>query len=78
MSPKLTPQARKRAIERILEARFTLGAFEEIRRHDPPYWASPRNDMARGIYGEALREKRRLQTVPDDELVAEARAARLH
>jgi len=55
----LTTRARKRAIEEILEARFTLGAFEETRREDPPYWASPRNDMGRGIYGQAIREKRR-------------------
>jgi len=54
-------QGRKRAIGEILEARFTLGAFEEARRTDPPYWASPRNDMGRGIYGQAIREKRRLQ-----------------
>lgn len=77
MSSKLTTGARKRAIGEILEARFTLGAFEEARRTDPPYWASPRNDMGRGIYGQAIREKRRLQTVPDDQLMAESAAARL-
>jgi hypothetical protein len=77
LSPKLTTRARKRAIGEILEARFTLGAFEATRRNDPPYWASPRNDMGRGIYGQAIREKRRLQTVPDDQLMAESAAARL-
>src|SRR2546422_8820072 len=40
LSPKLATRARKRAIGEILEARFTLGAFEEARRTDPPYWAS--------------------------------------
>lgn len=78
LSPKLTPRARKRAIGRILDARYTLGAFEEMRRRDPPYWASPRNDMGRGIYGQAIREKERLETVPDFELLAEFRAARFH
>jgi hypothetical protein len=33
--------------------------------------------MGRGIYGQAIREKRRLQTVPDDQLMAESAAARL-
>lgn len=78
MRPKLTPRARRRAIEEILEARFTLGAFEATRRNDPSYWASARNDMARGIYGEAMREKQRLETVPDVELMAESSAIRLH
>jgi hypothetical protein len=77
LSPKLTTRARKRAIGEILEARFTLGAFEVTRRTDPSYWASPRNDMGRGIYGQAIREKRRLRTVPDDQLTAESAAARL-
>jgi hypothetical protein len=77
LSLKLTARARKRAIGEILEARFTLGAFEETRRSDPSYWASPRNDMGRGIYGEAIREKQRLRTVPDDQLMAESAAARL-
>jgi len=40
LSPKLATRARKRAIGEILEARFTLGAFEKARRTDPPYWAS--------------------------------------
>lgn len=72
--PKLTLRCRKRAITAILEARFSVGAFEEIRRGNAAYWASARNDMARGIYGEAMREKQRLANVPDAQIVAEAAA----
>jgi hypothetical protein len=71
---KLTLRARRRAITAILEARFSVHAFDDIRRENAQYWASPRNDMARGIYGEAMREKQRLAEVPDAQLVAEAAA----
>jgi len=74
VAPKLTLRGRKRAIRAILEARFSVGAFEDIRRENAAYWASARNDMARGIYGEAMREKQRLAQVPDAQLVAEAAA----
>ena len=74
LPPKLTLRARKRAITAILDARFSVGAFEEIRRENAAYWASARTDMARGIYGEAMREKQRLAKVPDAQLVAEAAA----
>jgi hypothetical protein len=54
-----------------VEARFSLSAFEEMKRKDPHAWKSRRNDMGRGIYAQAIREKRRLQQVSDDELRAE-------
>lgn len=73
---KLTLRARKRAITAILEARFSVRAFEDIRRENLGYWESPRNDMARGIYGEAMREKQRLAYASDDQLIAEIAAAR--
>ncbi|HET7670441.1 MAG TPA: hypothetical protein VFK84_08530 [Burkholderiales bacterium] len=73
---KLTLRARKRAITAILEARFSVRAFEDIRRENIGYWESPRNDMARGIYGEAMREKQRLAYASDDQLIAEIAAAR--
>ena len=70
----LTPEARRRAIRAILEARFSIAAFEKIRRAEPGYWRSPRNEMGRGIYGEAMREKQRLRTASDAQLRAETRA----
>ena len=73
---KLTLRARKRAIAAIVEARFSVRAFEDIRRESNGYWESPRNDMARGIYGEAMREKRRLSYASDDQLIAEIAAVR--
>lgn len=72
--PKLTWRARKRAISAILEARFSVAAFENIKRENAAYWASARNDMARGIYAEAMREKQRLAKSPDAQLVTEAAA----
>lgn len=72
----LTLKARRHAIGAILEARFSIAAFDKIRRADPAYWSSPRNDMGRGIYGEAMREKQRLQAASDGELEAEVRAIR--
>jgi len=56
---------------------FSVNAFEEVRRKKPRYWASPRNDMARGIYSEAMREKQRLAGASDELLAAELRAIRL-
>jgi hypothetical protein len=69
-------RARRRAIAEILEARFSVSAFELARRADPAYWASARNDMGRGIYAEAMREKKRLQALPDALLEAETAAIR--
>lgn len=73
---KLTLRERKRAIDAILEARFSVRAFEELRRTDAEYWDSARNDMARGIYGEAMREKQRLTRASDAQLLAEIAAVR--
>ena len=61
----------------VLEARFSVSAFEEVRRKNPQYWSSPRNDMARGIYGEAMREKQRLLGASDELLEAERQALRV-
>jgi hypothetical protein len=73
----VTPKARRRAVGAILEARFRIAAFEKVRHADPVYWASPRNEMGRGIYGEAMREKQRLYAATDLQLEAETRAIRL-
>jgi len=73
---KLTLRERKRAIGAILEGRFSVHAFEELRRTDLEYWDSPRNDMARGIYGQAMREKQRLASASDAQLLAEIAALR--
>ena len=73
----LALKARQRAIGAILEARFNIAAFEKLRRTDPSYWSSPRNDMGRGIYGEAMREKERLQDASEAQLEAEVQAIRL-
>jgi hypothetical protein len=75
--PTLTLRGRKRAIAAILEARFSVRTFEQIRRENAAYWASARNDMGRGIYAEAMREKQRLAKVPDAQLVAEVAAIAL-
>ena len=72
--PRLAPRGRKRAIAAIREARFSVGAFDDMRRENAAYWASPRNDMARGIYAEAMREKQRLAKLPVAQLLAEAAA----
>ena len=72
---KLSLRERHRAIGVILEARFSVGAFEEVRRTNAEYWDSPRNDMARGIYGQAMREKQRLAHASDAQLLAEIAAA---
>ena len=61
---------RQGAIRRILDARFSLAALEVLRT-DAVEWNSVRNDMGRGIYGEAMREWQRLEAVPDAELEAE-------
>ena len=46
-----------------------------MRHANAEYWDSPRNDMARGIYGQAMREKQRLVEVSDAQLLAEIVAA---
>jgi len=70
----VTAKERGLAIARVLEARFNLSVFEEWKRKDPQRWNSARNDMGRGIYGQAIREQARLQAVPDDQLAGEVAA----
>jgi hypothetical protein len=65
---------RSAAIRRILDARFSLTALEASKSRDPLWWNSARNDMGRGIYGEAMRELRRLEGVTDAEIEAELAA----
>ena len=72
---KLSLRERKRAVNAIVEARFSVAAFEQVRHGNAEYWDSPRNDMARGIYGQAMREKQRLAQASDAQLLAEIAAA---
>lgn len=65
---------REAAIRRILDARFSLAALEVFRTSDPVWWNSARNDMGRGIYGEAQRESQRLEDATDAEIEAELAA----
>jgi hypothetical protein len=64
-------RSRRHAIGTILEARFSVRAFEQVRRENPAFWRSTRNDMARGIYGEAMRAKQQLAAASDEQLEAE-------
>jgi hypothetical protein len=77
MKTNLSLKARRHAVLAIVEARFSVSAFEDVRRKNPQYWALARNDMARGIYGQAMREKQRLLGVSDEHLEAESLAIRL-
>ena len=77
MKTNLSLKARRHAITGIIEARFSVSAFEDVRRKNPEYWRSVRNDMARGIYGQAMREKQRLLGASDEQLEAESLAIRL-
>jgi hypothetical protein len=61
-------------IRRILDGRFSLSALEEWKRNHPEWWNSTRNAMGRGLYGEAMRELRRLEAATEDELEAELAA----
>lgn len=58
-------------VRKILDVRFSLSALEQWKDGDPQWWHSSTNDMGRGLYGEALRERRRLEAATEDELVAE-------
>jgi hypothetical protein len=40
-----------------LEARFSVRAYEDMRRANAEFWDSERKDIARGIYGDAMLEK---------------------
>jgi len=71
MTPGLTLKERRHAIVTIVEARFSVSAFDEVRRSNPGYWASARNEMARGIYGQAMRAKQQLLGASDTQLEAE-------
>ena len=64
-------------IRRILDARFSLSGLEHWKKKDPAWWSSARNDMGRGIYGQAMREAQRLESVSDRELDAELAAITL-
>jgi hypothetical protein len=63
-------------IRRILDARFSLSGLEEWKHKDPAWWSSASNDMGRGIYEQATREARRLESVSDGALDAELAAIR--
>ena len=69
-----TIHPRAREIRRILDARFSLSGLEEWKNKDPAWWSSASNDIGRGIYGEALRESQRLESVSDGALDAELAA----
>ena len=71
MSARLSAGARRQAIERIMEARFMLAAFERIRDGGAAQWAAPDNAMARGIYSQAMRERERLIEASDAQICAE-------
>ena len=66
------------AIRRIVDARFSMAALERSMNSDPVWWNSARNDMGRGIHGEAVRESRRLEDATDAELQAELAAIATH
>jgi hypothetical protein len=76
MNPNLTLRERHRAIGAILQARFSVGALDEVRRANAEFWDSERNDTARGLYHEAMREKQRLAGASDAQLLAEIASAR--
>jgi hypothetical protein len=65
------PAQRARDIRRILDARFSFSTFEQWQRDDPAWWHSSRNEIGRGLYGQALRELERLQSASDGTLDAE-------
>ena len=74
MNSNLTLRERHRTIAAILEARYSVHAFEEVRRQNAEFWRSPRNHTARGLYGLAMREKQRLAAASDMQLRAEIAA----
>jgi hypothetical protein len=76
MNANLTLRERHRAIGAILEARFSVRGYEDMRRANAEFWDSDRNYFARGIYGDAMREKQRLAAASDRELLAEIAATR--
>jgi len=72
MTPSVKPVSQRTVeIRRILDARYSLSVFLEWKSGDPAWWESSRNEVGRGIYGQAMREQRRLEAAPDGELDAE-------
>jgi hypothetical protein len=69
----MTRPRTQRALEirRILDARFSFSVFQQWQRDDPQWWNSSRNEIGRGLYGQALRERERLQAASDGVLDAE-------
>jgi hypothetical protein len=70
-SANARPSGRALRIRTILDARFSLSTLEAWKKNDPQAWDASRNDMGRGLYGQAMREWRRLEAVTDEELRAE-------
>jgi hypothetical protein len=58
-------------IRKILDARFSLSTLQEWMNNDPEWWNSRRNEMGRGLYGQAVRERQRLEAATEGELIAE-------
>ena len=58
-------------IRKILDSRFSLTTLQEWKSNDPERWNSRRNEMARGFYAEAMRERQRLEAASEGELIAE-------
>jgi len=71
MKTALSVRSRRHAITTILEARFSVQDFEQVRRENPEFWRSARNRMARGIYGQAMRTKQQLAGMSDEQIEAE-------
>lgn len=71
MSVRLSAGARKLAIARIMEARFMLSAFEQVRDGHGAHWDSPGNSMARDVYRRAVERRERLIEASDAQLCAE-------
>ena len=68
---------RARDIHRILDARLSLSGLEHWKQNDPAWWGSASNEMGRGLYGQAMREAQRLESVSDGALDAELAAITL-
>ena len=71
MNAALSVRSRRHAITTILEARFSVRALEHVRSENPEYWKSARNEMARNIYGQAMRAKQELAGASDELIEAE-------
>jgi hypothetical protein len=71
MGVHLSAGARELAIARIMEARFMISAFEQVRDGAAAHWASPGNSIARAVYRRAMQERERLVEASDAQLCAE-------